>query len=70
MKASTILIYGHYDVQPVDPIELWDQDPFDPYIKLKYIQRSHFARGACDDKGQMFMHLKALEIILKNDTLL
>lgn len=67
----TILIYGHYDVQPVDPIELWDQDPFDPYIKKTKIhpEGAIFARGACDDKGQMFMHLKALEIILKNDTL-
>ena len=53
--------------QPVDPIELWDQDPFKPYIKNTKIhpEGAIFARGACDDKGQMFMHIKALE---NNDT--
>ena len=61
-KLPTILVYGHYDVQPVDPIDLWDQDPFNPYIKKTGIhpEGAIFARGACDDKGQMFMHLKAL----------
>ena len=64
----TILIYGHYDVQPVDPIELWEKDPFQPYIKKTKIHKEGaiFARGACDDKGQMFMHLKALESIKEN----
>src|SRR6056300_1391420 len=61
----TVLVYGHYDVQPADPIELWDNDPFDPIIKTTEIhpEGAIFARGACDDKGQMFMHLKAFEIL-------
>jgi acetylornithine deacetylase/succinyl-diaminopimelate desuccinylase-like protein len=58
-NQPTVLVYGHYDVQPADPYELWDNPPFDPIIKNEKI----YARGACDDKGQMFMHLKALEII-------
>jgi len=53
----TILIYGHYDVQPVDPIELWDSPPFEPTIKDGKI----YARGATDDKGQVFMHFKSVE---------
>ena len=59
----TILVYGHYDVQPADPYELWDSDPFSPVIKNTEIHPDGaiFARGACDDKGQMFMHLKAFE---------
>jgi acetylornithine deacetylase/succinyl-diaminopimelate desuccinylase-like protein len=57
----TIVIYGHYDVQPVDPIELWDSPPFDPVIKDGKI----YARGATDDKGQMFMHIKTVEAFFK-----
>ncbi len=57
----TIVIYGHYDVQPVDPIELWDNPPFDPVIKDGKI----YARGATDDKGQMFMHIKTVEAFFK-----
>jgi len=57
----TVLIYGHYDVQPIDPIELWDNPPFDPVIKDGKI----FARGATDDKGQMFMHIKSVEAFFK-----
>ena len=61
----TVLVYGHYDVQPADPIELWNADPFEPVIKKTDIHPDGaiFARGACDDKGQMFMHLKAFEIL-------
>jgi acetylornithine deacetylase/succinyl-diaminopimelate desuccinylase-like protein len=55
----TILVYGHYDVQPADPLELWHSAPFEPTIKNGMI----FARGACDDKGQFFMHVKALEMM-------
>ncbi|MEC7549178.1 MAG: dipeptidase [Bacteroidota bacterium] len=66
-KLPTVLVYGHYDVQPVDPIELWDSDPFNPVVKKTEIhpEGAIFARGACDDKGQMFMHIKAIEV-LKN----
>lgn len=57
----TILVYGHYDVQPVDPVELWDSAPFEPEIRDNKL----FARGASDDKGQVFMHLKAVEALMK-----
>lgn len=57
----TVLIYGHYDVQPVDPIELWKNPPFDPIIKNGKI----WARGATDDKGQVFMHIKSVEAFFK-----
>ena len=62
----TVLVYGHYDVQPVDPIELWDSPPFDPVIKDGKI----YARGATDDKGQMLMHIKSVEAYLKNKSAL
>jgi acetylornithine deacetylase/succinyl-diaminopimelate desuccinylase-like protein len=61
----TVLVYGHYDVQPADPVNLWASGPFEPVIKDGKI----FARGACDDKGQMFMHIKALEVMAKTNTL-
>ena len=57
----TVLIYGHYDVQPVDPISLWDSLPFEPVIKNGKI----YARGATDDKGQVYMHIKSVEAYLK-----
>jgi acetylornithine deacetylase/succinyl-diaminopimelate desuccinylase-like protein len=57
----TVLIYGHYDVQPVDPIELWNHPPFDPFVKDGKI----FARGATDDKGQLYMHIKSVEAYFK-----
>jgi acetylornithine deacetylase/succinyl-diaminopimelate desuccinylase-like protein len=63
--APTVLVYGHYDVQPADPLELWHSGPFDPVIKDGKI----YARGACDDKGQMFMHVKALEVMNNTKTL-
>ena len=67
----TILVYGHYDVQPADPYELWDSDPFKPVIKNTDIhpEGAIFARGACDDKGQMFMHLKAFEAMYSSGEL-
>lgn len=65
-SLPTVLVYGHYDVQPADPYELWDSPPFDPIIKNDRI----YARGACDDKGQMYMHIKAFEAMLKGDRLL
>jgi len=62
-KAPTVLVYGHYDVQPADPINLWHVPPFEPVIKKTEIHPDGaiFARGACDDKGQVYMHIKALE---------
>ena len=59
--APTILFYGHYDVQPVDPLELWESPPFEATVRDGEI----YARGAADDKGQVFMHLKAIEAHLK-----
>ncbi|MBL0047752.1 MAG: dipeptidase [Bacteroidetes bacterium] len=64
-KLPTVLVYGHYDVQPPDPLELWTSPPFEPVIKDEKI----YARGACDDKGQMFMHVKAFELMMKTNTL-
>jgi acetylornithine deacetylase/succinyl-diaminopimelate desuccinylase-like protein len=61
----TVLCYGHYDVQPADPYELWNSPPFEPVIKDGNI----YARGSADDKGQMYMHIKAFEMMLKNDSL-
>ncbi len=60
-NKPTILVYGHYDVQPVDPIELWESDPFEPVIKDGKI----WARGADDDKGQSFIHIKSIEAFMK-----
>lgn len=60
-SLKTVLVYGHYDVQPIDPIELWKSDPFKPEIRDEAI----YARGANDDKGQSFMHIKAFEYLVK-----
>ena len=65
-SKPTVLVYGHYDVQPPDPLELWHSGPFEPVIKDGKI----FARGACDDKGQFYMHVKALETMVKTNSLL
>jgi acetylornithine deacetylase/succinyl-diaminopimelate desuccinylase-like protein len=64
-SKPTVLVYGHYDVQPPDPLELWHSGPFEPMIKEGKI----YARGACDDKGQFFMHVKALETLTQTNSL-
>ena len=64
-QKPTVLVYGHYDVQPPDPLELWHSAPFDPTIKDGKI----FARGSADDKGQFYMHVKALEILSQTNSL-
>lgn len=70
-SAPTVLVYGHYDVQPADPYELWDSPPFEPVIKETELhpEGAIFARGACDDKGQMYMHIKAFETMMETNTL-
>ena len=64
-SLPTILVYGHYDVQPADPLNLWDSPPFEPIVKDEKI----YARGACDDKGQVYMHIKAFETMVATDSL-
>ncbi|NEU08344.1 dipeptidase [Flavihumibacter sp. R14] len=64
-SKPTVLVYGHYDVQPPDPLELWKTPPFEPTIRDGKI----YARGACDDKGQVYMHVKAFELMMKTNTL-
>ena len=61
----TVLVYGHYDVQPAEPLDLWKSPPFEPTI----IDGKIFARGSCDDKGQFYMHVKALETLIQTNTL-
>lgn len=70
-SKPTVLVYGHYDVQPADPIELWDSPPFEPVIKSTELhpEGAIFARGACDDKGQFYMHVKALEYMVSQNEL-
>ncbi len=70
-NLPTVLVYGHYDVQPPDPIELWTSPPFEPVIKPTEIhpEGAIFARGSCDDKGQMYMHVKAFEYMVQSNTL-
>ena len=62
--APTVLVYGHYDVQPPEPMEEWTSPPFEPQIREGKV----FARGSADDKGQLFMHVKALEAVLAGGT--
>ena len=71
VTKPTVVVYGHYDVQPVDPLNLWDSPPFEPVIKKTDIhpEGAIFARGSCDDKGQMYMHVKAFETMMKTNTL-
>jgi acetylornithine deacetylase/succinyl-diaminopimelate desuccinylase-like protein len=64
-NLPTVLVYGHYDVQPADPLELWETPPFEPTLRNGKI----YARGACDDKGQTYMHIKAFEWMMQQGTL-
>ncbi|WP_113639176.1 dipeptidase [Nubsella zeaxanthinifaciens] len=64
-SLPTVLIYGHYDVQPPDPLELWKTPPFEPTVRDGKI----YARGACDDKGQFYMHVKAFELMMQTNSL-
>lgn len=70
-KFPTVLVYGHYDVQPADPYDLWDSPPFDPVIKKteQHPEGAIFARGAADDKGQFYIHIKAFEAMMSEGTL-
>ena len=70
-KLPTVLVYGHYDVQPPDPINLWESPPFEPVIKKTKIhpKGAIFARGSCDDKGQLYMHVKAFQILKNSNNL-
>ncbi|HEA19933.1 MAG TPA: dipeptidase, partial [Pricia antarctica] len=70
-KLPTVLVYGHYDVQPPDPMNLWNSEPFKPVIRQTELhpEGAIFARGACDDKGQMYMHVKAFELMVNTDQL-
>jgi acetylornithine deacetylase/succinyl-diaminopimelate desuccinylase-like protein len=70
-SLPTVLVYGHYDVQPADPVELWHSPPFEPVIKQteEHPEGAIYARGACDDKGQMYMHVKAFESMVKTNSL-
>ncbi len=70
-KLPTVLVYGHYDVQPPDPLDLWNSPPFEPVIQKTELhpEGAIFARGACDDKGQMYMHVKALEYMTQTNQL-
>jgi acetylornithine deacetylase/succinyl-diaminopimelate desuccinylase-like protein len=64
-KKPTVLVYGHYDVQPPEPLELWHSGPFDPVIKDGKV----YARGSADDKGQFYMHVKAMETLVKTNSM-
>ena len=70
-KLPTVLVYGHYDVQPADPLNLWETAPFEPVIKKtqNHPQGAIFGRGASDDKGQVYMHIKALEMMIANNNI-
>ncbi len=70
-SLPTVLVYGHYDVQPATPLELWETPPFEPTIRKTALHPDGaiFARGACDDKGQVYMHVKAFELMMQTNTL-
>lgn len=65
-SRPTVLVYGHYDVQPPDPLELWTSPPFEPTLRMVNGEEKIFARGACDDKGQVYMHVAALEALVQH----
>ena len=71
LSLPTVLVYGHYDVQPPDPLDLWHSPPFEPIVTAtdKHPDGAIFARGACDDKGQMYMHVKAMEFMTQTNQL-
>ena len=71
VNLPTVLVYGHYDVQPADPLSLWSSGPFEPEIRKTKIhpEGAIFARGSCDDKGQFYMHIKAFELMMRTETL-
>ena len=70
-ELPTVLVYGHYDVQPADPLELWESGPFEPVVKKTELhpEGAIFARGSADDKGQFFMHVKAFEAMMRTNSL-
>ena len=70
-ELPTVLVYGHYDVQPPDPLDLWDSPPFEPVVKAtdSHPEGAIYARGSSDDKGQMYMHVKAFEFMVSTDQL-
>lgn len=70
-NLPTVLVYGHYDVQPPDPLDLWESPPFEPVVKNTELhpEGAIFARGSCDDKGQLYMHVKALEYMTRTNQL-
>ncbi|GGD95824.1 dipeptidase [Planktosalinus lacus] len=70
-NLPTVLVYGHYDVQPPDPLDLWESPPFEPVIKKTdtHPEGAIYARGSCDDKGQMYMHVKAMEYMTQTNQL-
>ncbi len=70
-SLPTVLVYGHYDVQPATPLELWETPPFEPSIRKTTVHPDGaiFARGACDDKGQVYMHVKAFELMMQTNSL-
>ena len=70
-NLPTVLVYGHYDVQPADPLELWESGPFEPVVKATELhpEGAIFARGSADDKGQFFMHVKAFEAMMQTNSL-
>ena len=70
-NLPTVLVYGHYDVQPPDPLDLWNSPPFEPVIQSTELhpEGAIFGRGACDDKGQFYMHIKAFELMMNTGTL-